>query len=58
MQTSSLVVTQKLEIIKHKVGLLGCLMSEIQTNSGTESSWELCRSRTSKNLSRVNIAKL
>jgi hypothetical protein len=29
MQTSSLVVTQKLEIIKHKVGLSGCLMSKI-----------------------------
>jgi hypothetical protein len=35
MHTSSLVVTQKLEIIKHKVGLSGCLMSEFQTDSAT-----------------------
>jgi hypothetical protein len=33
MQTYSLVVTQKLEIIKHKVWLSGCLRSEFQTDS-------------------------
>jgi hypothetical protein len=36
MQTSSLVVTQKLETIQLKVGLSGCLQSEIQTNRDTE----------------------
>jgi hypothetical protein len=58
LKNVSSVVKNKLEIIKPKVGLSGYFKSEVQINSGTGTSLELYRSRTSRNFPQVNITKL
>jgi hypothetical protein len=53
-----MVVMNKWKKNTLKVELSGYWSLKIQTNSGTESTLELCRLRGSKNLPQVNIAKL